>query len=100
MSGAQLDQARPAGTAHSGQERDRLVRDADRLLGHAGVEVSVSRLRRLARTYQARVADKGIAFPDFLVNSVRMDAEAQRRVISYRDPTGETAVRNVMRGDR
>jgi hypothetical protein len=85
---------------------EKLIRDARIILTNCGVPVGQSRLSRLVRTYQARVERNGFAFFDFLVNSVQVTDEQRRkaladpdvqRVISYADPTGETAVRNVLR---
>ena len=69
--------------------------------------MGTQRVTRLVRQFQARVERNGFAFFDFLANSVRLDSATRRRaladpdiqrVISYSDPTGETAVRNVLRG--
>lgn len=86
-----------------------LIRDARIILANCGVPLGQSKLSRLVRTYQARVERNGFAFFDFLATAVQVtdarrrtalaDPEVQR-VISYADPTGETAVANVMRGHR
>lgn len=83
-----------------------LIRDARIILTNCGVNVGPSKLSRLVRTYQTRVERNGFLFFDFLVNAVQVDDVRRRqalaapdvqRVISYADPTGETAVRNVAR---
>lgn len=68
--------------------------------------MSPSKVSRLVRTFKDRVEGNGFAFEAFLANSVQLTA-AQRRqalahpdiakVISYADPVGEQAVRNVLR---
>jgi hypothetical protein len=54
------------------------------------------------------VESNGLAFEEFLANSVQLTAEQRRRalanpdiarVIAYADPTGEAAVNNVLRDD-
>jgi hypothetical protein len=83
-----------------------LARIAHAVLDNCGLDMSRSKVSRLIRTFQARVAGNGWSFFDFLANSIQLDAEHRRqllhtpdvaRVISYADPTGETAVRNVLR---
>ena len=68
--------------------------------------MGTQRVTRLVRQFQSRVERNGFAFFDFLANSVQLDSATRRRaladpdiqrVISYMDPTGETAVRNVMK---
>jgi hypothetical protein len=70
--------------------------------------MSPSKVSRLVRRYDARVKQNGWTFVDFLANSVQLSAAQRRqalndpdleRVISYRDPTGERAVKNVMSGE-
>lgn len=83
-----------------------LIRDAHVILTNCGVPIGTQRVTRLVRQFQSRVECNGFAFFDFLANSVQLDSATRRRalanpdvqrVISYMDPTGETAVRNVMR---
>lgn len=84
-----------------------LIRVAHAILEHAGYEgIGPRKVHRLVRQYQDRVAPNGWSFLDYLANAVQMDAERRRglfadpalaRVIAYADPTGETAVKNVMR---
>nr|MCV7317250.1 hypothetical protein [Mycolicibacillus parakoreensis] len=61
----------------------------------------------MVRDYKRRVEQNGFPFEAFLVNSAVLSAEQRRRallnpdiarVISYADPTGETAVSRVLRG--
>lgn len=102
-------QAQPAGSCCSGPERDKLISDAHLILANVGIEMGARKVNRLVQTFQARVEGNGFAFFDFLANSVQLDAATRRRaladpevarVISYSDPTGETAVRNVLAGGR
>lgn len=71
--------------------------------------MSPSKVSRLVRQYKYRVEQNGFPFEAFLVNSVQMTEQQRRRlladpavarVISYADPTGETAARNVDKGKR
>lgn len=102
-------QATPAGSWCSGPERDRLITAAHTVLANCGFPVSPRKVNRLAQTFQARVARNGFSFFDFLANSVQLDEQQRRqalanpdvaRAIAYADPTGETAVHNVMREGR
>lgn len=101
--------ATPAGTCCSGKERDRLIAATHVVLANCGVEVGPRKVNRLVQTFQARVERNGFAFFDFLANSVQLDEQRRRealadpevaRAIAYADPTGETAVRNVMAAGR
>lgn len=98
--------ASPAGNWDSGKERDTLLKVAHTVLGNCGIEMRPAKVRRLVQTFQHRVERNGFAFFDFLANSVALSAEERRRaladpdlqrVISWADPTGETAVSNVLR---
>lgn len=82
-----------------------LLRDAALLLNVAGIERSPSWLSRTVRAYVAAPIE-GLPFGLFLAAKVQMNAVQRRRVaehadtrylLSYADPTGETAIRNVMR---
>lgn len=101
----------PAATAApqtSGERRapstEGLTRIAHSVLDHFGYEMTRSHISRLVRRYQATVV--GWSFFDYFANAIALDSEQRRRAllnpeiaraISYADPTGETAVRNVMR---
>lgn len=60
-----------------------VAREAVKILAAKNIEVRPAMLRRLVKTY----IDEGHTTL----------AQLERRVISYVDPTGEAAVRNVMR---
>jgi len=86
-----------------------LKQTARTILWNVGIDYGPNKINRLAVTFARRVERNGFAFFDFLANAVQLDAETRRRalanpdiqrVISYSDPTGETAVNNVMRGVR
>jgi hypothetical protein len=93
--------------ASHGQIED-AIRATHRILANCGITISPSKVSRLVRRYDARVQQNGWTFIDFLATSVQLSAAQRRqalndpemeRVISYRDPTGERAVRNVMGGN-
>ncbi len=84
-----------------------LIKHAHKLLTNCGIPMSPSKVSRLVRDFKHRVEHNGFPFEAFLVNSVQLTAEQRQRalanpdiarVISYADPTGETAVNYVMRG--
>jgi hypothetical protein len=86
-----------------------LVKAAHLVLDNCGISMSPSKVSRLVRTYQYRVAQNGFSFFQFLANAVQLSEEQKRaallnpdiaRAISYADPTGETAVNNVLREGR
>jgi hypothetical protein len=92
-----------SGGATSAEE---LIRHAQKLLGNCGIEMSPSKVSRMVRTFKYRVERNGFPFEAFLVNSVELSAQQRRQalanpeialVISYCDPTGETAVNRVLR---
>ncbi|MDX1878212.1 hypothetical protein SBE55_10320 [Mycolicibacterium sp. 141076] len=69
--------------------------------------MSPSKVSRLVREFKRRVEKNGFPFEAFLVNAVQLTDQQRRqiaanpdvaRVIGYADPTGETAVNNVVRG--
>lgn len=90
----------------SAEDIGRLIADAGVILTNSGVSMSRSKLSRLVRSFRARVEGSGWEFFDFITNSVALSEERRRaamanpevqRVIAYSDPTGETAVDNVLR---
>ncbi len=99
-----------AGIPTSGETRapstESLTRIAHSCLDHFGYEMTRSHISRLVRKFEQSVAGNGWSFFDYFANAVRLDTEQRRvallnpdvaRAISYADPTGETAVANVMR---
>lgn len=98
----------PAVTRCAGTTQDLTVA-AHLILNNCGIQMAPRRVLRLVQTFKARVEQNGFSFFDFLANSVCLTAEERRtaladpeisRVIAYSDPTGETAIRNVMRGNQ
>jgi hypothetical protein len=68
--------------------------------------MSPTKVQRLVATFERRVQNNGFSFFEFIANSVAMSAGQRRAAllnpdiamaISYTDPTGESAVKNVMR---
>ncbi|MCV7208335.1 hypothetical protein H7J75_06655 [Mycolicibacterium canariasense] len=79
---------------------------AHRILANCGVTMSPSKVSRLVRQFEARVARNGWTLFEFIANAVSLSADQRRQalahpdivcVLSYADPTGETAVNNVLR---
>jgi hypothetical protein len=95
-------------SAEAEASTEHLIRVAEVVLGNVGAEMSHSRLVRSVRKFQ-RVGGRGLDFVYYLANVLGLDREQRARlmtdpdvarVIAYADPTGETAVRNVMRAQR
>ena len=83
------------------------ARDADRLLAACGVYRSRAWISRVVRDYMSSIAGAGFPFGAYLLNRVELNAEQRRAALNdpevaylleYADPTGEAAVRNVLRG--
>jgi hypothetical protein len=86
---------------------DRLKSATATILHNCGFEVGPHKVNRLVVTFRSRVERNGIGFFEFLANSMQLDDGQRRRAlanpqvsraIAYADPTGETAVCNVMKG--
>lgn len=86
-----------------------LIGRAHTILDACGYPMSHSKVSRLVRRFRHRVEHNGYAFFDFIANAIQL-TEAQRRAalanpdiarcIAYADPTGETAVNNVLAAGR
>jgi hypothetical protein len=83
-----------------------LIRAAHLVLDDCGIIMSPSKVSRLVRQYQQRVAQNGFSFFAFLANAVQLSAERQRaalrnpdvvQAISYAEPVGELATNRVLR---
>ncbi len=83
-----------------------LTRDAHRLLDACGITRSPKWVQRTVRDYCSASAS-GLPFGMYLANQVELNAQQRQAVLDradlrylleYADPTGETAVRNVLRG--
>jgi hypothetical protein len=86
-----------------------LMRDASVILLNCGVKLSRPKTSVLVRRYKAQVEHNGWAFFDYMANAMRLSQEVRRaaarspevaQIIGYHDPTGEQAVRNVLRGQQ
>ena len=84
-----------------------LAREAYSVLAGCGIAASRSKVSRIVRDYMRHVAGNGYPFGAFLMNTLQLTAQRRAaltnhpdwaRVISYVDPTGETAVNHVLRG--
>jgi hypothetical protein len=89
---------------------NQLTNAARLILDNCDVRFSQNRITRLVLRFKQRAPHaNGHIFFQYLANAVQLTAEQQRaalsnpdiaRVIAYADPTGETAVNNVIRGGR
>ena len=94
-------------SAETQESTDSLCREASALLEACGIGRSRSWVSRTVRDYQVRVQLTGYPFAAWLLNRVQLNAEQRLRILhdpelayllAYADPTGETAVRNIVRG--
>lgn len=83
-----------------------LKAEAQRLLDACHVPAQPPWVHRTVSNYLRYVEHTGFPFGAYLLNRVQLNAEQRRRAMQdpelhnflcYSDPTGETAVRNVMR---
>lgn len=83
-----------------------LIKAAHAVLDRAGVHMSPSRVSRTVRQYRHQVEPNGLPFLHYLATAFGLSERQRRgvladpelaRVIAYADPTGETAVNNVLR---
>jgi len=90
-------------SADESTQTEHHIRLGSDLLTFWGIGMSHNRLVKHVRRFEREVT--GFTFFDYLANAVQADDEDRRRAhldpelaraISYADPTGETAVRNVM----
>lgn len=88
--------------------RETLLRDAARLMAAFGVSRSHAWTRQVVRDY-SRAAIHGYPFGQYLVARLELNAQQRaelearqelRYLLSYADPVGETAARNVDRRTR
>lgn len=86
-----------------------LIKTAHLIFDNCDINMSPSKVTRIVREYQYRVAQNGFSFFAFLANTVQLSIAQQQtallnpdiaRVISYADPTGERAVSNVLKPSR
>ena len=73
-----------------------LVREAFSVLDARGIEVSRSKVSRIARDYLRRTAGSGHPFERWLLDALVIDDLAGR--LWYPDHTGNDAVASVLRG--
>jgi len=99
--------ASSTGSWNGGPERDRLITAAHAVLSNCGVELSYTKVRRMVQNYERRAQRYGFDFDfgEFIANQVvmsehqrRVAADELRKVTAHVDPTGESAVNNVVRG--
>ena len=100
--------AAPRSGGTTSPSKSELIGAARVILDNCGVQFSQNKIVRLVLQFLDRAPRaNGHAFFLYLTNAVQMSAEQQQsallnpdiaRAIAYADPTGETAVNNVMRG--
>lgn len=104
----QLAERRTGGT--TSPTKNDLVNAARLILDNCGIAFSTNKIVRLVVKFKERMPHaNGHMFFQYLTNAVQMTHEQKRRAledpdiaraISYADPTGETAVANVMHSAR
>jgi len=96
--------ATSTGNWDGGPQRDRLIAAAHTVLSNCGVQMSWTKVRRTVQMYERRAQGDGVVFADYLAQVAvgehqrRVVADELRKVTAYVDPTGESAVNNVVRG--
>lgn len=101
---------RPRSGGSTAPSKSELISAARLILDNCGIGFGNRKVFRLVDSFCQRAPNgSGHAFFLYLTNAVQMSADQQRaallnpdiaHVIAYADPTGETAVNNVMRGAR
>lgn len=71
-----------------------LLREANALLEARGITVGKTKVVRAVRAWLRRLPGSTTPFEEWILSALGLDLA---RVISYRDPTGETAVNNTLR---
>ena len=86
---------------HEGRETtqtpESLIREAHSLLDARGITAGNTKVTRAVRGYLGRVSGSVTPFEEWILSALHAD---WARVISYRDPTGETAVNNLRGASR
>ena len=84
-----------------------MIAQTGALLDKAGVHWSSSKVSRVVRGFVHQVQPNGDDFADYLATQLPVSkmqrgivADELRKVTTYRDPVGEQAVHNVLRGRR
>lgn len=109
-----LAQPLPGGTttgrqALTASQLELMTRAAHKALVDCDVVIGPSKVSRLVRKFAKAVSRQGLTFHEFLTNEAHLSPSQQRRIVShpewawviaYADPTGETAVNNVLRSER
>jgi len=97
--------ATSTGNWDGGPQRDRLIAAAHTVLSNCGVQMSWTKVRRTVQMYERQAQRYGYDFGRFIAQQVEMSelqrrvaADELRKVTAYVDPTGESAVNNVVRG--
>ena len=94
------------GSTRTGSQIELAIRAAHRALATLGVQVSPRKVNRIVRRFATNAKANGLTFHQFLGEEANLTPVQRRqilgdsdlaRAIAYMDPTGDTAVRNVMR---
>lgn len=95
--------------ALTGSQLEAAVRAAHKVLADCGVTIGPSRVAKIVRRFSTAIARHGMTFHEFLSDEANLTSVQRHtiighpewfRVIAYADPTGETAVNNVLGGHR
>jgi len=95
----------PGGTTSPGSH-ELAVRAAHKALRDCGVEILPCKVNRILRGFEKRARREGVTFHEFLSGAAGLTPGQRRRiaadpdlqrVIAYTDPTGETAVDNILK---
>jgi hypothetical protein len=94
-------------SAEATSQTQKRINAAHVILASVGVVMSPSKVKRTVRQFESEAERNGWSLLEFLANKNQLTAEQRRqvfadpdvaRVVGYADPTGETAVKRVMRG--
>lgn len=95
-------------SAEASGQTEEAIRITHAILANCGLEMAPSKVSRIVRRYEHRISGSGtFTFIDYLTSQVQVSSEQRRQILNdpevrrifrYRDdPTGEDAVRHVLR---
>lgn len=98
MTAATITRHHPLNNRSGAPKAEDLIRDGVRILRAGRIEYAPSWLPRMARAYQSSGTWREQGFAYFLAERMNLSRQEMHSFLAYSDPTGETAVRNVMCG--